>query len=49
MFCYVGSMAENITSIAAGEGVSGPVEWILLGVSVVVCAVGALFVSYMIK
>lgn len=49
VFCYFGSMAENVTSIASGGGMSGPFEWVMLGVSVVMCIVGAVFVSFMIK
>lgn len=49
VFCYFGSMAENVTSIAAGEGMSGPLEWVMLGVSLVMCVVGAVFVSIMVK
>ena len=49
VFCYFGSMAENVTSIASGGGMSGPFEWVMLGVSVVMCIVGAVFVSFRIK
>lgn len=31
VFCYFGSMADNISSIISGEATSGVVEWVLLG------------------
>ena len=44
------SMADNIHAIISGEGGPPPVfEWVMLGVSAVMCVVGALFVSYSIK
>ena len=50
VFSYLGSMAENISSIVSGEAGPPPViEWVLLGLSVVMCVVGAVFVSYTIK
>jgi hypothetical protein len=43
-------MADNIHSIISGEGGRPPwFEWVMLGVSLVMCVVGALFVSYSIK
>ena len=44
------SMADNIHAIISGEGGPPPVfEWVMLGISLVMCVVGALFVSYSIK
>lgn len=44
------SMADNIHAIVKGEGGPPPVfEWVMLGVSALMCVVGALFVSYSIK
>ncbi len=44
------SMADNIHSIIAGKAGAPPVfEWVMLGISAVMCVVGALFVSYSIK
>lgn len=43
-------MADNIHSIIAGKAGAPPVfEWVMLGISAVMCVVGALFVSYSIK
>lgn len=43
-------MADNIHAIASGEGGPPPVfEWVMLGVSLVMCVVGAVFVSYSVK
>ena len=50
VFCYLGTMAESITSIASGE--AGPpkaIQWVLLGVSLTMCVVGAVFVSVMVR
>lgn len=44
------SMADNIHAIVKGEGGPPPVfEWVMLGVSALMCVVGAIFVSYSIK
>ena len=44
------SMADNIHAIISGEGGPPPVfEWVMLGLSALMCVVGALFVSYSIK
>ena len=44
------SMADNIHAIISGEGGPPPVfEWVMLGISLLMCVVGALFVSYSIK
>ena len=43
-------MADNIHAIVKGEGGPPPVfEWVMVGVSALMCVVGALFVSYSIK
>jgi hypothetical protein len=43
-------MADNIHSIIAGEGGPPPVfEWVMLGISLVMVVVVALFVSHSIK
>ncbi|KAG7672571.1 putative membrane protein [Nannochloris sp. 'desiccata'] len=50
VFCYLGTMAESITSIASGE--TGPpkaIQWVLLGLSISMCVLGALMVSFMVK
>jgi uncharacterized membrane protein YdjX (TVP38/TMEM64 family) len=50
VFCYLGTMADSITSIASGE--TGPpkaIQWVLLGLSVSMCALGAFMVSFMVK
>ncbi|KAL4428039.1 hypothetical protein ABPG75_002128 [Micractinium tetrahymenae] len=50
VFAYFGSMADNIHSIIAGKAGAPPIfEWVMLGISAVMCVVGALFVSYSIK
>lgn len=50
VFCYFGSMAENITSIISGDaGPAAAIEWVLLGLSLVMCVFGAIFVSFSIK
>ncbi|KAL4858718.1 TVP38/TMEM64 family membrane protein [Chlorella vulgaris] len=50
IFAYFGSMADNIHSIIAGEGGPPPVfEWVMLGISLVMVVVVALFVSHSIK
>lgn len=50
VFAYFGSMADSIHSIISGEGGRPPwFEWVMLGVSAVMCVVGAFFVSYSIK
>jgi uncharacterized membrane protein YdjX (TVP38/TMEM64 family) len=50
VFAYFGSMADNIHSIISGQGGPPPVfEWVMLGISALMCVVGALFVSYSIK
>lgn len=50
VFVYLGTMAESITSIASGD--AGPpkaIQWVLLGVSLTMCVIGAIFVSIMVK
>lgn len=50
VFTYIGTMAESITSIASGE--AGPpkaIEWVLLGLSLAMCILGAVVVSIMVK
>ena len=50
VFVYLGTMAESITSIASGD--AGPpkaIQWVLLGVSITMCILGAVFVSIMVK
>jgi uncharacterized membrane protein YdjX (TVP38/TMEM64 family) len=50
VFCYLGTMADSITSIASGE--AGPpkaIQWVLLGLSISMCILGALMVSFMVK
>lgn len=50
VFCYFGSAAKDITSIVSGEaGPAAVVKWIMLGVSVAMCVLGAVFVSVTIK
>lgn len=50
VFCYVGSMASSITGAISGDSAEyGKMSWILLGVSVCMCAIGAVFASYTIK
>lgn len=49
VFCYLGSMAENVTAIASDAGASGVWEWILLGVSLVMCVAAAVLVSFSLK
>jgi uncharacterized membrane protein YdjX (TVP38/TMEM64 family) len=50
VFVYLGTMAESITSIASGD--AGPpkaIQWVLLGLSISMCILGALMVSFMVK
>ncbi|KAL6769331.1 hypothetical protein ACKKBG_A30590 [Auxenochlorella protothecoides x Auxenochlorella symbiontica] len=49
IFCYIGSVASSITSIVSGDAKGSAVEWVLLGLSLVMCVFGAVFVSYSIK
>ena len=50
VFCYFGSAAKDITSIVSGDaGPAAVVKWIMLGVSVAMCVLGAVFVSVTIK
>jgi uncharacterized membrane protein YdjX (TVP38/TMEM64 family) len=49
VFTYIGTMAESITSIASGE--AGPpkaIQWVLLGLSLAMCILGAVVVSIMV-
>ncbi len=50
VFVYLGTMAESITSIASGD--AGPpkaIQWVLLGLSIAMCIIGAVMVSFMVK
>jgi len=50
VFCYLGTMADSITSIASGE--SGPpkaIQWVLLGLSISMGVLGAFMGSFMVK
>jgi uncharacterized membrane protein YdjX (TVP38/TMEM64 family) len=49
IFCYLGTMAGDITHIVSGEARSGPWEWVLLGVSLVMAVVCAVLVSVSIR
>lgn len=49
IFCYIGSVASSITSIVSGDAKGSVVEWLFLGLSLVMCVLGAIFVSYSIK
>lgn len=43
-------MADSIHSVVSGEGgLPSAVQWVMLGVSLLMCVVGAIFVSYTIK
>lgn len=44
------SMADSIHAVVSGEGgLPSAVQWVMLGVSLLMCVVGAIFVSYTIK
>lgn len=44
------SMADNIHAVVSGEGgLPSAVQWVMLGISLLMCVVGAAFVSYSIK
>jgi uncharacterized membrane protein YdjX (TVP38/TMEM64 family) len=50
VFCYLGTMANDISAIASGD--AGPpkaIQWVLLGLSLTMCVVGAVFVSIMVR
>ena len=50
VFCYLGTMAENISSIASGEaGNMKALQWVFFGVSLAMCVLGAVFVSVMVR
>lgn len=49
IFCYFGSMADGIGSIVSGSARPAAIEWVLLGISVVMCVAGAVLVSYSLK
>lgn len=50
VFCYIGTMADNITSIVSGQAEkTKAIQWVLLGLSIVMCIIGALFVSIMVR
>ena len=42
-------MADNIHTVVSGGGTPPVFEWVMLGVSALMCVVGAVFVSYSIK
>lgn len=43
-------MADSIHAVVSGEGgLPSAVQWVMLGVSLLMCVVGAIFVSYTIK
>ena len=50
IFCYIGTIADSITSIVSGDAEKTKViQWVLLALSLVMCIVGAVFVSIMVK
>ena len=50
IFVYLGTMADSITSIVAGETKkTEAVQWVLLGLSITMGVLGAIFVSVMIR
>jgi len=50
IFTYIGTMAENITSIVSGDaGPAKVIQWVLLGLSLTMGVVGAIWVSLTVK
>ena len=50
VFCYIGTMADNITSIVSGQAEkTKAIQCVLLGLSIVMCIIGAFFVSIMVR
>lgn len=50
IFCYIGTIADSITSIVSGQaGKPKAIQWVLLGLSILMGIVGAIFVSIMVR
>jgi len=50
IFCYIGTIADSITSIVSGQtGKPKAVQWVLLGLSITMGVIGAFFVSFMVR
>lgn len=50
IFCYIGTIADSITSIVSGQaGKPKAIQWVLLGLSVMMGIIGAIFVSIMVR
>jgi uncharacterized membrane protein YdjX (TVP38/TMEM64 family) len=50
IFTYLGTMADSITSIVAGEsGAPKAYRWVLLGLSLAGCIIGAVIVSIIVR
>lgn len=51
LFCYIGTIADSITSIVSGDAEKSTkaFQWVLLGLSLAMAVLGAVFVSVMIR
>lgn len=50
IFCYIGTIADSITSIVSGHaGKPQAIQWVLLGLSIMMGVIGAIFVSIMVR
>lgn len=50
IFCYIGTIADSITSIVSGQaGQPKAIQWVLLGLSIMMGVIGAIFVSIMVR
>jgi uncharacterized membrane protein YdjX (TVP38/TMEM64 family) len=50
IFCYIGTIADSITSIVSGQaGKPKAIQWVLLGLSIFMGIIGAVFVSVMVR
>jgi uncharacterized membrane protein YdjX (TVP38/TMEM64 family) len=50
IFCYIGTIADSITSIVSGQaGKPKAIQWVLLGLSIMMGVIGAVFVSIMVR
>lgn len=50
IFCYIGTIADSITSIVSGQtGKPKAIQWVLLGLSIMMGVIGAIFVSIMVR
>ena len=49
VFCYCGTLAENITQVSNSDAVLGKSTWIIMAVSVVMVAVAATWATIIVR